>query len=122
MPPYTQIAITPNEAALVVAVLCEHMEELNSATVQAELAAAAAETPSSPVILDMSNVRTLASMSIGTLMIVLKGFQEASRGFSLAGLQPRVRQTLALCRLDRFFDIHDSVQAALAGGDATIPR
>ena len=107
------VSIEPHDEILLAVVGCTLMEEQHTQAMQAEVSAAAEETRQLPVVLDLSNVAFIPSMALGALVVLLREFREHGQRFILAGLQPEVRSTLALTRLDKLFEICDSVEDAL---------
>jgi anti-anti-sigma factor len=65
------------------------------------------------VILDLSHIQSLPSLGLGLLVQMSNKCKVRQQKLKLAGLQPTVRQVLAVTRLDRMFDICASVEAAL---------
>ncbi len=106
------IAIETTEALIVGAIECMQMDDEHAKIMLTEVAKAAEQAPDLPVVLDMSKVEMLLSISIAGLVALLQQFKAEGRKFMLAGLQPKVRETLAICRLDKLFDICDSVEEA----------
>ena len=88
------------------------MDDEHAKNMRTEVVRAAEQAAGLPVILDMSKVEILLSISIGLLVALLQQFKAEGRRFILAGLQPKVRETLAICRLDKLFDICDNVEEA----------
>ena len=107
-----EIAITVQDGMLLTKVLCAHMEDQHAQALVLQLVAAADQTPSLPIVLDLSHVTIMPSMSIGVLVTLWKTFQERRQRFILADVQPQVRQTLTLCRLDKLLELCDSVEEA----------
>ncbi len=91
---------------------CTQVDDEHARTMQTEVAKAADGAPGMPVVLDMSKVEMLLSISIGVLVALLQKFKGEGRRFMLAGLQPKVRETLTICRLDKLFEICDTVEEA----------
>jgi len=110
----SEIVITPHEEIVLAALEFPRMRDEQADAVQAEVAAAAEKTPDLPVVLDMSKVEYVPSRGIGALVALLQKFKQDSRRFILADLQPHVRETLTVCRLDKLFELCDSVDEALA--------
>ena len=77
------------------------------------MTAAAEQAPGLPVVVDLSNVQVMPSMAIGALVSMWKTIKTDERRFVLVGLQPRVRETLTICRLTTLFEIHETVDEAL---------
>ena len=114
MPEASEVIITAHEEMVVAALEFAQMRDEQANALQTEVAAAAERTSDLPVVLDMSKVEYVPSRGIGTLVVLWKQFKEDGRRFMLAGLQAQVRQTLTVCRLDKLFEICDSVDEALA--------
>ena len=92
--------------------LCAKLDEQNTADMQKKVQEAAEQEPGLAVILDMSEVHFLPSLSIGALVSLMHDLKQRQQRFMLIGLQPEVRQTLAVCRLDKIFEIYDTVETA----------
>jgi anti-anti-sigma factor len=107
-----QITITNQDDMVEARVECAHMEDQHAQALLVQVAAAADESPSTPFVLDLSNVAVMPSMSIGVLVTLWKRFRDSGQRLILAGLQPQVRRTLTLCRIDKLLDICDSVEEA----------
>jgi anti-sigma B factor antagonist len=65
------------------------------------------------VVLDLARVQFLDSSGLGAIVAVKK-LLGADRAFELAGLTPTVEKVFRLTRMDTFFTIHPSADAALA--------
>ncbi|MFY9629794.1 MAG: STAS domain-containing protein [Methylocystis sp.] len=66
------------------------------------------------IIIDLDQVQFIDSSGLGALLSGLKNAGLRSRGFILAGLQPRVRSMFELTRLHRVFDIYPKLEEALS--------
>lgn len=66
------------------------------------------------VVLDMSALEFIDSMGLGALVIALKTMLAKGGDIRLAALSPEVRSLVALTRLDKIFDIHETVDTAVA--------
>ena len=108
------VSIEHHDHATLAVVQCVSLDEDHTGQMQAEVAAAAAERPESPLVLEMSKVGFVPSLSLGALVTLMQGCRQSNQRFVLAGLQPPVRESLALIRLDKLFDICDTVEDALA--------
>jgi anti-anti-sigma factor len=113
MTPANEITVTAQGEIILARVECANMEARHAQALVAELSAVG-QTPALPVVLDLSPVTRMPSMCIGVLVTLLKRFQGTKQRFILAGLQPPVRQTLTICRLDKLFELADSVDEAKA--------
>lgn len=100
----------------IVLVQVEHsrMDEELTRIMQADVLAAAERARHLPVALDMSQVEFFPSMSLGAVVTLLKKLRAEGQKFVLVGLQPPVREALAITRLDKLFEIYDSHADALA--------
>lgn len=108
------IEIKTDEEIILARLQCTRMEDEQTQAMQTEVLAAAEEVSRLPVVLDMSKVEMLPSLSIGALVTLLQKFKQDGRRFVLVGLQPKARETLAVCRLDKLFDICESLEEALS--------
>ncbi len=99
--------------AVVLHILADRPNESNLTALRSEVTAAAAESPELPVILDMTKVAFMPSLSLGAMVQLSRQFQVRKQRLMLAGLQQFVRETMTITRLDRLFEIHDDVPAAL---------
>lgn len=69
-------------------------------------------TPSTRVILDMSNVHFLDSSGLGAVVAVMK-LLAPERKLELAGLTPTVEKVFRLTRMDTVFTIHPGLDQGL---------
>ncbi len=66
------------------------------------------------LVIDLDQVQFIDSSGLGALLSGYKNAGLRSRGFVLAGLQPRVRSMFELTRLHRVFDIYPKLEEALS--------
>ena len=109
-----EIRIETDDHAVLATIDGARLDEALACSLQARIAEAAEAAEHLPVLIDMSRVEFMPSMAIGALVSMWQKFKKADRRFILAGLQPHVRQTLTVCRLDRVFDLCDTVDDALS--------
>ncbi|HOW73021.1 MAG TPA: STAS domain-containing protein [Phycisphaerae bacterium] len=114
--PSTIVERLPN--LVVVRIQHESLDEKNLAAVRAETSAAGAESPQLAVVLDMTKVSFLPSLSLGGLVQLSREFKARGQRFALSGLQPLVRDTMAITRLDRLIEINNDL-ATLTGPTGT---
>ena len=114
MSPSQAIEIKTDEEIILAALQCTRMEDEHAQAMQTEVLAAAEQASHLPVVLDMSKVEMLPSLSIGALVTLLQKFKQDGRRFVLVGLQPKARETLTVCRLDKLFEICDSLEETLS--------
>jgi anti-anti-sigma factor len=91
---------------------CEQMDDATAEALKAAVLAEAQQPRALPVVLDMSGVGMIPSFSVGMLVALWRQMGKVKRRFILVGLQPRVRETLAICRLDKVLEICENVADA----------
>ena len=69
-----------------------------------------------PVLVDLSAVTYIDSSGIANLIEAFQAAQARDMAFGLVGAAGQVMRVLELARLDKVFELHDSVAAALAEG------
>lgn len=74
---------------------------------------APAPLPVSVVVFDLSEVDLLGSLAIGAFIRLHRGMTLRHGSLKLATLTSAVHTSMKHARLDRFFEIYDSVEAAL---------
>jgi anti-sigma B factor antagonist len=72
----------------------------------------AADHPGANVVIDLDGVTLLDSVGLGLLIGGLRRMRGTGGDVALVCTTPRLIELLALCRLDRVFEIHPSVAAA----------
>jgi anti-anti-sigma factor len=107
-----EITITTEDGIIFARVDSANLDERHAQALLQQLLAAVEQTPTSPVLLNLSQVATLPSMVIGALVTLWKKLQDSHQRFVLVGLQGPVRQTLAVCRLDKLFEFCDGEDEA----------
>ena len=113
MPEPTATVIERHPSVVVVRVQADRLDETNLTAVRSEVSAAGLESPHLPVALDMSNIVFIPSLSLGGLVQLAQIFKARGQRLVLANLQPPVRQTITITRLDRLFEIHDDLSVLL---------
>ena len=103
------IQITVSDKMILATPQCEQMDEVHAQDMQNEVTAAALQTTTLPVVLDMSRVTFVPSLSLGVLVTLLKTCKQHNQRFLLVGLQPPIRDVMTACRLDRLFEIYDTL-------------
>jgi len=109
----TVLSIRPHPQAIVAAVVCRHLTHETTLQLRSDLDAAIASAPSSPLFLDMSQVEFLPSMAIGMLVSTHKALKQSGRKCLLIGIRPLVLESLQITALDRFFEIHSTIEEGL---------
>jgi anti-anti-sigma factor len=65
------------------------------------------------IVLDMSRVRIMPSLGLGALLQLSNKYKERHQHVKLAGVQPQVRTTMHITKLDQILDLEETVEAAL---------
>ncbi len=101
------------DGVLIVTLLVDNLDHAASSRLR-EAVSEAADQTSDPVVLDISVADTIQSISIGALITLAQVFKQKHQRFVLAGVSGHVRETLTICRLDKFFEMHGSLESATA--------
>jgi anti-sigma B factor antagonist len=112
MPDLKPTEVTIQERFILVRPQCSELDEPHASDMQEKIQTAREQTPDRAVVLDLSQVRLVPSLSLGALVTLLQSAKQRQQRFILVGLQPAVRETFAVCRLDKLFEIHDTAEAA----------
>jgi anti-sigma B factor antagonist len=104
-------AVEESDGAVVVHLTGE-LDLYNAHVVRDELMSAAGRSPDRLVV-DLANVSFIDSTGLGVL-IEARTKLANRRAFLLAGPGLETRRALEISGLDRYFGVHDSVDAALA--------
>jgi len=75
---------------------------------------AAKEVPAPALIVDLSEVPSVDSMAIGSLVRVYVSCNKTGRKLALVGLNPRVKSVMQLTGLGPLFDVYGTVSEAEA--------
>ncbi|MHC4265426.1 MAG: STAS domain-containing protein [Planctomycetota bacterium] len=109
MSEFKEIKIGVSDEMVLAELQCSDMDEKHTTDMQEKLSAISEESEQLVMVLDMSKVEFMPSLSIGALISVMQNLKMKGQRFILAGLQLKVRETLTACRLDKLFEIFDSV-------------
>jgi anti-anti-sigma factor len=80
---------------------------------QDQLAAVLEETTAETVLLDFHGVKSLSTSAFGMLIWAYKKCRVCKKELKLCNLAPGLREILKVIGLDKMFDIHADVDAAL---------
>lgn len=108
------VSIQPHAEAVWAIIHQSKLDDVISEQLQREIPAAAAQRPGLPVVLDMSLVAFIPSVALGSLVLLSRSLKKDGRHFFLVGLQPEIRNLLALTRIDKLLEIHGSLEEALS--------
>jgi anti-anti-sigma factor len=107
-----EISIEPHDQFILATLQCQNMDEDYTSDMLEKIPAAAARSPELPLILDMTQVEFFPSISLGALVTIMQTLKQNQQRFILINLHPDIRQTLTICRLDKFFEIFDTLEDA----------
>jgi anti-sigma B factor antagonist len=107
-------SISRRDDVVVAVVEQAEMDEVATGKMQAEVLAGAEQAKELPVVLDLSKVSFFPSLSLGAVVVLLNTLKKKGQKLILVGLQPPVREALAVTRLDKLFEIRDDVEEVLA--------
>jgi anti-anti-sigma factor len=107
------VSIEPHDEVIHAVVNRSDLKDSALDQLQTEIAAAAAQQPSRAIVLDMTRVKYVPSMGLGTLVMLMRHLKTSNQRFVLVGLQSEVRTVLAITRLDKLFEIQPDFDAAL---------
>jgi anti-sigma B factor antagonist len=74
------------------------------------------------VVVEFSGLETIDSAGLGELVVVHMWIRASGCALKLAGLNPRVQQTLELTNLLSVFDVHPTLDDALIAFQRKIPK
>jgi anti-sigma B factor antagonist len=94
---------------------------LDLAVLERELNRLAAGRPP-VVVLDLSGVVLISSLGMGLLNSFRRGLHSHGGVTRIAAAQPDIAKALRLCSLDKLFEMHDSLDTALAAPVGATPQ
>lgn len=107
--PHSPVIMLENKAILKVA---GRLDRANQSGFVTNAEAALAQTPF--LIVDLSAAAFIDSAAIGSFVALAKKARDAGGDVRLAAVPEPINRTLALIKLDRFFELSPSIEAALA--------
>jgi anti-anti-sigma factor len=66
------------------------------------------------VVLDLSRVQIVPSLGLGAIVQLSNKCKARQQRLKLAAVQPQVRQTMSITKLDRILDLEETVEAAIS--------
>ena len=90
------------------------LEELSIREIEDELFALVSATPAIQLLLDFSNVEHLSSAALGMLINLQKEVGKQKGHLKLADIRPPIYEVFKISRLSKLFEIHGTVDEALA--------
>ncbi len=90
-----------------------------------ELSAVAADEECRNFLLNFSNVESLYSDLLGTMLVVRRTMKKKGGKLMLCGMRPTLRDALSITKLDTVFEIRGSEEGSkkvMPGGNPHLPR
>lgn len=110
-----EIEVEQRECAVIVSLYVKDLDERHMRQLMADIAAAEPAAGNLPFILNLASVKFLPSMALGTLVRLSGDFRTRKQRLILAGVQPQIKQVIALTHLEHLFETQDDVDTALDG-------
>ena len=89
------------------------LDELVINEILTELVALIESTDGIKMLLDFENVEHLSSAALGMLITLKKRTDDANGQLRLAKISPQIFEVFKITRLDKLFDIRDTVEDAM---------
>lgn len=105
--------ISTTDSYVLAELQCTKLDEEHTQDLQEKVTAATSASPELSVIIDMSTVEFMPSLSIGALVAILQETKKRNQRLMFTCLGDTVRQVLAMCRLDKLFEIYDTPETAI---------
>lgn len=106
------VQIDQQDGVMIATLQGEEFDHARTDQLSAEVKKAASNSPGNPLVLDMSQVTFMASLTLGKLIELGNGFKTEGRRMVLVGLPAKIRQLMAVSKIDELFEIHDDMQSA----------
>jgi anti-sigma B factor antagonist len=90
------------------------LEELSIREIEDELFALVSSKPEIRLLLDFSSVEHLSSAALGMLINLQKEVGKRNGKLKLADIRPQIFEIFKITRLSKLFEIHPSVEEAIA--------
>ena len=112
-PTPSTIAVERIDNAVVVRVQVKMLEEKELKLLSRMIDEAAGDSSVSVIVVDLSRVQLLPSLGLGVLVQLSTKCKAQQKRLKLAALTPGIRQVFAITKLDRVFELTDSVESAI---------
>ena len=105
--------IDQRKDVLLVVVSKRSLDDQSTRTLVDCIQTAAAQHLGVPIVLDLQKLKFAPSVAIGAIVQLSKSFQLDRRRVALVGVDRRVRDSIAVTRLDQYLEIHDTLERAI---------
>ena len=107
------VVVESRDNAVIARVSLKLFDDKNLKVMNQMIDQAATKPGVAVVVLDMSRVQIVPSLGLGALVQLSNKCKARQQRLKLAAVQPQVRQTMSITKLDRILDLVDSVEAGL---------
>jgi len=90
------------------------LDEANIQLIGEEIAGLIDAEPSPRLLISFANVDHLSSAALGTLITINKKVRNNSGQLRLAQIDPQIYEVFVITKLNKLFQIHDTVDQAIA--------
>ena len=112
------IAIQSSGQTLIGRLPVKFLEDSDLKTLEGLIDKACAQDPQiSTVVVDLTQVTMMPSLALGLLVQMNHKCRARKQQLRLAGIQPAVRKVFSITKLDKIFQISDTVEAATQAAD-----
>src|SRR5690242_430809 len=107
------VQIEKRNHALIARVNSKNPSELEMDALGRAIDQAATDAAITLIVIDLSNVEYLPSLGLGAMIQIYKKCQVRQQRLKLAALNRELRRIVCVTRLDRIFELVDTVEAAV---------
>jgi anti-anti-sigma factor len=107
------VVVETRDSAVIARVNLKLFDDMNLKVMNQMIDQAATKPGVTVVVLDMSRVQIVPSLGLGALVQLSNKCKARQQRLKLAAVQPQVRQTMSITKLDRILELVDSVEAGL---------
>lgn len=114
MADYQLLGVSEMDGLTIARIQVREIEETKIQDLAREFASLVEQVGARTLVVDLGAVGFLTSSSIGVLIAMLKRVRAHGGQMRLCCLQPEIRELFAITQIDRVFEIHATVDEALA--------
>ena len=115
MPDPAVTTVEQRPGVVVVRVEQNTIDEHNIHAIRADVTAAGTASPDLPVAVDLANVNFMPSITMAGLIQLAQQFRARKQRLAFVNLQPDVRDSLMLMRLDRVIELPRDISVLIGG-------
>ena len=106
--------VKPHDRVLLIEVCKRTLNDVSTRALVDEVYVAAGQYPKKPIVLDLGRVRFAPSVALGSLVQLSKSFQIDGRRVVLVSVDPRLRDSIRVTRLDKILEIYRTVDDVIS--------